>query len=105
MASGSELMLALKTGCYLEKEGIMANIVSVPCYDLLIEQSKEYIDTIIDTNTKVFALEAARALEYYKFADVVIGMDTFGASGPADELFEEFGFTIDAVKQTIKENL
>jgi transketolase len=105
MASGSELMLALKTGCFLEEEGIIANIVSVPCYDLFVEQGQEYIDNVIDKNTKVFALEAARALEYYKFASVVIGMDSFGASGPADELFKEFGFTIDAVKAKIKENL
>ena len=105
MASGSELMLALKTGCFLEDEGILANIVSVPCYDLLVEQDEAYINTVIDKNTKVFALEAARALEYYKFADVVIGMESFGASGPADELFKEFGFTIEAVKQKIKENL
>lgn len=105
MASGSELMLALKTGCFLEEEGILANIVSVPCYDLLVEQDEAYINTVIDKNTKVFALEAARALEYYKFADVVIGMESFGASGPADELFKEFGFTIEAVKQKIKENL
>jgi transketolase len=105
MASGSELMLALKTGCFLEDEGILANIVSVPCYDLFVEQDETYINTVIDKNTKVFAIEAARALEYYKFADVVIGMESFGASGPADELFKEFGFTIDAVKQKIKESL
>jgi transketolase len=105
MASGSELMLALKTGCFLEDEGILANIVSVPCYDLFVEQDETYINTVIDKNTKVFAVEAARALEYYKFADVVIGMDSFGASGPADELFEAFGFTIEAVKEKIKENL
>ena len=105
MASGSELMLALKTGCFLEDEGVLANIVSVPCYDLFVEQDETYINTVIDKNTKVFAIEAARALEYYKFADVVIGMESFGASGPADELFKEFGFTIEAVKQKIKENL
>jgi len=105
MASGSELMLALKTGCFLEDEGILANIVSVPCYDLFVEQDETYINTVIDKNTKVFAIEAARALEYYKFADVVIGMESFGASGPADELFKEFGFTIDALKQKIKANL
>ncbi|PKN15244.1 MAG: transketolase [Deltaproteobacteria bacterium HGW-Deltaproteobacteria-24] len=105
MASGSELMLALKTGCFLEDEGILANIVSVPCYDLFVEQDEAYINTVIDKNTKVFAVEAARALEYYKFADVVIAMESFGASGPADELFKEFGFTIDAVKQKIKESL
>ncbi|AXH10800.1 transketolase [Malaciobacter halophilus] len=105
MASGSEVMLALKTGCALEKDGILANIVSVPCFDLLVEQDKEYISNIIDKNTKVFAVEAARALEYYKYADVVYGMDSFGASAPAKDLFEEFGFTIDSLKEKIKNDL
>lgn len=101
MASGSEVMLALQTACKLEEEGIYANIVSVPCYDLFIEQDKEYIDQVIDKNTKVYAVEAARGLEYYRFADVVFGMDTFGASGPAGDLFDEFGFTIDKLKANI----
>ncbi len=105
MASGSEVMLALQTACKLEDAGINANIVSVPCFDLLLEQDKEYIDTIIDPNTKVFAVEAARALEYYKYADVVFGMDSFGASGPAGELFKEFGFTVDALKEKITAEL
>ena len=105
MASGSELMLALQTGCALEEEGVIANVVSVPCYDLLVEQDKTYIDTIIDPNTKVFAVEAARALEYYRFADVVYGMDTFGASGPANDLFEQFGFTIPKLKAKILADL
>lgn len=101
MASGSEVMLALQTACKLEEEGIFANIVSVPCFDLLVEQSKEYINEIIDSKTKVYAVEASRAFEYYKFADVVFGMDTFGASGPANKLFEEFGFTIEKLKEKI----
>ena len=101
MASGSELMLALQTACQLESEGIFANIVSVPCFDLLMEQSKEYVEKIIDPKTKVYAVEAARALEYYKYADVVFGMETFGASGPANDLFEEFGFTIEKLKAKI----
>ncbi|WP_407657360.1 transketolase [Malaciobacter mytili] len=105
MASGSEVMLALKTACHLEEEGILANVVSVPCFDLFIEQDKEYIEKVINKNTKVFAVEAARGLEYYKFADVVYGMDTFGASGPADKLFEEFGFTIKSLKEKIKNDL
>ncbi len=41
MASGSEVNLALQTACALEKEGIFANIVSVPCFDLLLEQDEE----------------------------------------------------------------
>ena len=101
MASGSEVMLALQTACALEKEGIIANIVSVPCFDLLLEQSEEYINKIIDPKTKVYAVEASRGLEYYRFAHKVFGMDTFGASGPADKLFEEFGFTIDKLKAKI----
>jgi len=105
MASGSEVMLALQTSCELAKEGINANIVSVPCFDLLIEQDKEYIDSIIDPNTKVFAIEAARGMEYYKFADEVYGMDTFGASGPAGDLFKEFGFTVESLVEKIKADI
>ena len=105
MASGSELMLALQTACSLESEGIIANIVSVPCYDLFVEQEQSYIDQVIDKNTRVYAVEAARGLEYYKFADVVFGMDTFGASGPANDLFEEFGFTIPKLKAKIVADL
>lgn len=105
MASGSEVNLALQTACALEKEGILANIVSVPCFDLLLEQSEDYINKIIDPKTRVYAVEAARALEYYKYADVVFGMDSFGASGPADKLFDEFGFTVNKLKTKIIEDL
>ncbi len=105
MGSGSELMLAMQTACHLEKDGIIANVVSVPCFDLLVEQDKEYIDSIIDPSTKVFAVEAGRGLEYYKFADEVYGMDTFGASAPAGELFKDFGFTIESLVERIKKDL
>jgi transketolase len=105
MASGSELMLALQTACELEKDGIIANVVSVPCFDLFLEQEKSYIEQVIDKNTRVYAVEAARGLEYYRFADVVFGMDTFGASGPANDLFEEFGFTIPKLKAKIVADL
>ena len=104
MASGSEVILALQTACALEKNGIFANIVSVPCFDLLLEQDKEYVAKIIDPKTRVYAVEAARGLEYYKYADVVFGMDTFGASGPADTLFDEFGFTIEKLQAKIEED-
>ncbi|QKF83215.1 transketolase [Halarcobacter ebronensis] len=105
MASGSEVMLSLQVACVLDKEGIKANVVSVPCFDLLLEQNKEYVDTIIDPNTKVFAIEAARGLEYYKYADVVYGMDTFGASGPAGVLFKEFGFTVESLVERVKKDI
>ncbi|MCI0501558.1 MAG: transketolase [Epsilonproteobacteria bacterium] len=103
MASGSEVMLCLQTACHLESEfGIVCNIVSVPCFDLLCEQPKEYIDSIIKPETKKIAVEMSNSMEWYKFADEFIGIDTFGQSGPAEELFELYGFTQDKLKATIK---
>ncbi|WP_230973271.1 transketolase [Sulfurimonas hydrogeniphila] len=102
IASGSEVELALKTKEALNEKGLFVNVVSVPCYDLFIEQDQDYIDEIILPDTKKVAIEAARGLEWYRLADEVIGMDTFGASAPAKELFEKFGFTVDAILEKIK---
>lgn len=99
MASGSEVFTALQAGCSLAKLGIQANIVSVPCFDLFVEQDRAYIDTVIDKNTKVLAVEASSGVEWYRFADEVIGMNRFGASAPAELLFEKFGFTATHVTQ------
>jgi transketolase len=93
MASGSELMLSLQCACHLEVLGINANVVSVPCLDLFNEQDEEYKSEVIDKNTKVLAVEAGTATEYYRYADDVLGMESFGASAPANQLFEKFGFT------------
>jgi len=97
IASGSEVILALQSACHLEVLGVKANIVSMPCFDLFEEQSKEYKEQVISKDTKVLAIEASRGVEYYKYADDVIGMDSFGASSPADKLFKKFGFTIENV--------
>ncbi len=105
MASGSEVSLILDVSDALEKEGIIANVVSVPCFDLLLEQDEEYVNKIIDKNTKVYAIEAARALEYYKYAQVVFGMDSFGASAPANKLFDKFGFSVENLTQKILKDL
>lgn len=98
MASGSELMPSLQAACYLEKMGVKSNVVSIPCFDLFDKQESSYKEAVIDANTKVLAVEAARGLEYYKYADDVLGMENFGASAPADLLFEKFGFTIANIK-------
>ncbi len=102
MASGSEVELALKTKDALNLKDIKVNVVSVPCFDLFIEQDKAYIDSIIVSSTKKVAIEAARGLEWYRFADEVIGMETFGASAPADQLFEKFGFSVANILERIK---
>lgn len=94
MASGSELMSALQAACHLDIIGVKANVVSVPCLDIFNEQSSEYKKAVIDPNTKVLAVEASSAVEYYRYADDVLCMESFGASAPAELLFEKFGFTI-----------
>jgi len=101
MASGSEVSLALETAKELESRGVMANVVSVPCFDLLLEQPQNYIDSIINPESKKVAIEAARGLEWYRFADVVIAMDSFGASAPAEQLFKHFGFSAEAIASKI----
>ena len=101
IASGSEVKLALDVKDELNKKGINANVVSVPCYDLFIEQDKEYIDSIILPNTKKIAIETSRGLEWFKLADEVIGMDSFGASAPASKLFDKFGFNAKTILEKI----
>jgi len=86
-------MLCLQAACHLEVLGIVANVVSVPCLDLFNEQDDEYKTKVVNPNTKVLAVEAGTATEYYRYADDVLGMESFGASAPADLLFKKFGFT------------
>ena len=102
MASGSEVGVALETKAVLNAKGVPVNVVSVPCFDLLIEQDQAYIDSIIKPGLKTVAIEAARGMEWYRFAEQVIGMDGFGASAPARQLYEKFGFTADAIVEKIK---
>lgn len=101
MASGSEVGLAIETAELLSSRGVAANVVSVPCFDLLLEQPQSYIDSIIKPGTKRVAIEAARGLEWYRFAETVVAMDGFGASAPADKLFEKFGFSAQAIAAKI----
>lgn len=101
MASGSEVATAIKVRELLNAKNIPVNVVSVPCFDLLIEQEPSYIESILKHNTKKVAIEAARGMEWYRFADEVVSMDSFGASAPADKLFEKFGFTEEKIAATI----
>jgi transketolase len=102
LASGSEVALALKVKEELNKKGVSVNVASIPCFDLFIEQDKSYIDSIIEPQSKKVAIEASRGMEWYRLADEVIGMDSFGASAPAKELFEKFGFSVQSIVERIK---
>ena len=103
IASGSEVELCVKAAEILAARGIGANVVSAPCFDLLCEQPHEYVDQIIDPATKVIAVEAASALEWYKFADEIYSMKSFGESGKAGALFEYFGFTPEKIAEFAQE--
>jgi len=85
--------LALEVKKLLNDKNIKADVASIPCFDLFIEQPDDYIDKILAPKNKKIAIEAARGMEWYKLADEVIGMNSFGASAPAGLLFEKFGFT------------
>ncbi len=91
IASGSEVELCLKAANLLESKDIKTNVVSMPCFEILCKQEKSYLDRIL--KGKVLAVEAASGLEWYKFADEVLGMQTFGESGKSGDLFKHFGFS------------
>ncbi|MDR0747545.1 MAG: transketolase [Helicobacteraceae bacterium] len=102
IATGSEVALAIAAAAKLKEGGIGTNVISAPCFDLLCEQEQEYIDRIIDPKTTKIAIEAARAQEWYRFAEHVIGIDSFGLSAPPNRLYELFGFTPEKIAAKIK---
>ena len=101
MASGSEVSLALNAGKALEQAGIKARVVSVPCFDLMLEQSKSYVKELCG-ESKILAIEASRGLEWYYIADEVISMQGFGASGKGEMLFNHFGFSVENILKVAK---
>ncbi|MGL2594300.1 transketolase [Helicobacter pylori] len=95
VASGSEVSLALESAKILERENIPTQVVSAPCFDLLVEQDESYFKELF--KGKVLVIEASRAIEWYRFADKIVGMDSFGSSAKGDKLFEKFGFSVENV--------
>ncbi|WQS99236.1 transketolase [Helicobacter pylori] len=100
VASGSEVSLALESAKILERENIPTQVVSTPCFDLLIEQDESYLKELF--KGKVLVIEASRAIEWYRFADKIIGMDSFGSSAKGDKLFEKFGFSVENITAQAK---
>ncbi len=100
VASGSEVSLALESAKILERENIPTQVVSTPCFDLLIEQDESYLKELF--KGKVLVIEASRAIEWYRFADKIISMDSFGSSAKGDKLFEKFGFSVENITAQAK---
>lgn len=99
IATGSEVSLAVAAQEKLREKGIETAVVSMPCTELFDKQSPEYRAQVLGDCPRV-AIEAAAKFGWEKYvgsADNVIGMDGFGASGPADKLYEYFGITVDKI--------
>jgi transketolase len=108
VATGSEVELAIKVAEALEGQGIGADVVSMPCTELFDEQPESYRADILADDALRVSIEAGTTFgwERYTKADGLrIGLDHFGASAPAEVLFEEFGFSVEAIVPKILEKL
>ena len=104
IATGSEVSLAVEAQQKLKEEGIEIAVVSMPCTELFDAQSKEYKEKVLGKAPRV-AIEAAAKYGWERYVGIdgkIIGMDGFGASGPAGELYKHFGITVDALIAAVK---
>ncbi len=101
IASGSEVELAVAAREKLETHGLAVRVVSMPSAEIFEQQERSYRDSVLPpTVTRRLAIEAGSPLSWYRWVGSegdVIGMTTFGASGPYQELLNHFGFTVDNV--------
>lgn len=106
IASGSEVELAVKAKAELAGEGMKVRVVSMPCMDIFEEQSAEYKESVLPKAVrKRVAVEALSDFGWGKYVGLdgaYVTMKGFGASGPAAKLFEQFGFTVENVVNTVK---
>ena len=108
MSSGSEVALVLDAQKKLEADGIRARAVSMPSMELFARQDQAYRDGVLPKGVKRLAMEAAHPMSWYKWIGddgVVLGLERFGASAPAAQIFQHLGITVDKLVQTAKEML
>jgi transketolase len=106
--TGTELALALAAADVLEAEGTPTRVVSVPCFELFFQQNAKYQASVIGRGTVRVAVEAAIQQGWERFIGedgAFVGMTGFGASAPAEVLYEKFGITTDAVVAAAKARL
>ncbi len=101
MATGSEVQLIVEAQKQLREQGIDARVVSMPSWEIFEEQSDEYKEKVLPKSVRArLAVEALSSFGWHKYTGLdgnVISKDDFGASGPANTLFKEFGFTVENV--------
>ena len=115
IATGSEVSIAMEARAHLEAEGIGTRVVSMPCMELFAEQDEAYRRKVLPAGPVRIGIEAAvrdggwdRWLLGERGREAkagFIGMSSFGASAPAEELYEKFGITVDATVAQAKQLL
>lgn len=101
LASGSEVSLCLQAQELLESSGVPTRVVSMPCFELLCEQDPSYHKELF--SGAVLAVEAARGNELYRFADFVLGLQSFGKSAKGEQLFAHFGLSAENIAKIAQE--
>ncbi|MBD3803317.1 MAG: transketolase [Thioclava sp.] len=111
MATGSEVEIALKAREILQSQAIGTRVVSMPCMELFAQQDEGYRKRVLPPNSVRVAVEAAVRQPWDRWLlgergreakAGFVGMDRFGASAPAGELYEKFGITAEAVAEKVK---
>jgi len=101
IGTGSELQLAFGAAEALEKDGIPARVVSLPCWELFERQDAAYRESVLPRAVRArVAVEAGVSLGWERWVGddgAIVGLDHFGASAPAGTIFEKFGFSVDRV--------
>lgn len=101
IASGSEVHLIMEAQAQLKKENINARVVSMPCWNLFDDQNTAYKEKVFPKNIRRrLAVEAGSRVGWMKYTTDdgdVIGIEKFGESAPAEEIFKEYGFTVENV--------
>lgn len=109
MASGSEVQLAVAAAKELEAAGHATRVVSAPCLEWFEQQDAEYRESVLPAAVRArVSVEAGLAMPWHKYTGTFgrnVSLEHFGASAPAEELFERFGITADAVVAAARESL
>lgn len=107
VATGSEVEVAMATAAALEADGIGADVVSMPCTELFDAQDAAYRSDVLPAGVLKVSIEAGITLGWQKYVGdgLTIGIDSFGASAPADQLYKYFGLTAEAIVPQIKAKL
>ena len=108
LATGSEVEIALAARDALQTDGIGTAVVSMPCQELFDAQDEAYRFEVLGPGSTRVAVEAAVRLGWDRYIGLnggFVGMDSFGASAPAGQLYEHFGITAAAVEAAIRERV